>query len=428
MTNDTAQAVPAIKRRHPTHPHRPSGRSASAHSWGFWVAAVAFLANMAFSAVPTPLYAIYATRDGLNSLTITLVYAVYAVGVILSLFFGGHVSDWIGRKAIFVPALLLNVASAVVFIFWPSFEGLIIARVVSGVSVGLTTATATAYLSELHLGASPGAPGRRAQIIATAANLGGIGVGPLIAGVLAQYAPAPLQLSYLVFAIVIAILAILVAVSPETTLLQRPVPRYRPQRIAVPPANRGMFFAAVGAGVAAFAVSGVFTSLVPSFLGDTLHQTSHALAGLVVFAAFASSATAQIVLSRWETRAMLRRSIPILAVGLALFSVGMWLPNVVVFVIGGVVTGAGVGLLFRAAMVTSAGAAAPEARAEVLAGFFVGAYIGLSVPVIGLGVATLFWPARDVMLVFIVIVLAAAIVAVALLTRRSAERHRTRKA
>jgi MFS family permease len=420
MTNPTVPATAGTPLTRPAHPHRPSGRSIGAHSWGFWVAAIGFLLNMAFSAVPTPLYAIYAARDGLDNLTITLVYAVYAIGVILSLFFGGHVSDWIGRKAVFVPALLLNVVSAAAFIAWPSFEGLIIARIVSGISVGLTTATATAYLSELHLGARPGAPGRRAQIIATAANLGGIGVGPLVAGILAQYAPAPLQLPYLVFGIAITILAILVAVSPETALIPSPVPRYRPQRIAVPRSTRGTFFAATGAGVAAFAVFGVFNSLVPSFLVDTMHQSSHAFAGAVAFAAFAAGAAAQIVLARWDTRAMLRRSIPILAVGLALFSVAMWMPNVVVFVIGGVVTGAGVGLLFRAAMVTAGGAAAPEARAEVLAGFFLGAYVGLSVPVIGLGIATLYWPARDVMLVFVVLVLAAVIVTVGILTRRSA--------
>jgi hypothetical protein len=98
------------------------------------------------------------------------------------------------------------------------------------------------------------------------------------------------------------------------------------------------------------------------------------------------------------------------------------MPNIVVFVIGGIVTGAGAGLLFRSAMVTAGGAALPEARAEVLAGFFLGAYIGLSVPVIGLGVATLYWPAREVMLVFIALVLAAHILTVVILTRRSASK------
>jgi hypothetical protein len=404
---------------YPVHPHRPSGRSIAAHHWGFWVAAVAFLFNMAFSAVPTPLYSIYAVRDGLDSVAITLVYAVYAAGVIASLFLGGHLSDWIGRKVVFVPALLVNVASAGIFIVWPSITGLLVARVVSGVSVGLTTATATAYLSELHLGARPGAPGRRAQIIATAANLGGIGFGPIVAGVLAQYAPAPLQLPYLVFGAAIAVLAVLVSFSPETAFVRNPIPRYRPQRMAVPRATRGTFLAATAAGVAAFAIFGVFNSLVPTFLAGTLHETSRAVAGAVAFAAFAAGAAAQIVFSRWATGAMLRRSIPILASGLILFAVGMWMPNLVVFVVGGVVTGAGAGLVFRAAMIIAGGSALPEARAEVLAGFFLGAYIGLSVPVIGLGVATLIWPARDVMLVFIALVLGALIAAVTTLTRRA---------
>jgi MFS family permease len=410
---------------YPADPHRPSGRSTAAHRWGFWVAAIAFLLNMAFSAVPTPLYSIYAARDGLDSVAITLVYAVYAAGVIASLFLGGHLSDWVGRKVVFVPALLINVVSAGIFIVWPSFTGLLVARVVSGVSVGLTTATATAFLSELHLGARPGVAGRRAQIIATAANLGGIGFGPIVAGVLAQYAPAPLQLPYIVFGAAIAVLAVLVSLSPETALVPDPVPRYRPQRMAVPSATRGTFLAATAAGVAAFAIFGVFNSLVPTFLAGTLHETSRAVAGAVAFAAFAAGAAAQILFSRWDTRAMLRRSIPILAVGLILFAIGMWMPNLIVFVVGGVVTGAGAGLVFRAAMIIAGEAALPEARAEVLAGFFLGAYVGLSVPVIGLGVATLIWPARDVMLVFIALVLGALIAAVVTLTSRSRLSHRS---
>ena len=74
---------------------RPASRRH--HSFGFWVAAAAFLVNMGFSAVPTPLYVLYQRRDHFSTITITLVYAVYAVGVIASLFLGGHVSDWLGR-------------------------------------------------------------------------------------------------------------------------------------------------------------------------------------------------------------------------------------------------------------------------------------------------------------------------------------------
>lgn len=154
---------------------RPSGRGAAVHSFGFWVAAVGFLLNMAFSSVPTPLYALYAQRDGFSTFTITLIYAAYAIGVIGSLFFGGHISDRVGRKPVFIAALLINVASAGLFLIAPGIAGLVVARVISGVSVGLATATATAYLAELYAGARSGKPGRTGAVVASAANLGGIG-------------------------------------------------------------------------------------------------------------------------------------------------------------------------------------------------------------------------------------------------------------
>jgi MFS family permease len=370
------------------------------HSVAFWVVAGAFLLNMAFSAVPTPLYVLYQQRDHISQIMVTIVYAVYAVGVIASLFLAGHVSDWLGRRKVLVVALLVNVASAVVFIFFPSLPGLIVARIISGVSVGITTATASAYLAELHQRARPAATNRRSQIVAAASNLGGIGIGPLAAGLLASFAPAPLRLPYLVFGVVLVVLALAVAVGPETA--DRPIPRpaWRPQRVAVPVEARRAFFAATAAGLAAFAVFGVFNSLVPSFLVGTLHVTSHATAGAVAFSAFAAAAIAQIATRAWSNGSTLRRSVPILLVGLALFAGGMWLPSLAVFVIGGIVTGAGSGLVFRGALVAAGNTAPAESTAEVLAGFFLGAYVGLSVPVIGLGIATTYVAARDVMLVF----------------------------
>jgi MFS family permease len=370
------------------------------HSAGFWVAAVAFLLNMAFSAVPTPLYVLYQHRDGISNLMVTIVYAVYAVGVIGSLFLGGHLSDSVGRRRIFVPALLANAVSAAVFIMDPSLAGLIVARIISGISVGLTTATATSYLAELHASAHPSASERRAEVVATASNLGGIGFGPLAAGLLAQFAPAPLRLPYLVFGIALLVLAAAVALSPETVRRTGPRARYRPQRIVVPERERATFYAATLAGMAAFAVFGVFNSLVPTFLAGVLHESSHAVAGAVPFAAFAGGAFAQIAGARTPSLALLRRSVPVTVLGLALTAGAMWSSSLAMFVVGGVITGAGGGMVFKGSLVVAGSTAPRESRAEVLAGFFLGAYIGLSLPVVGLGIATTYAPARDVMLVF----------------------------
>jgi predicted MFS family arabinose efflux permease len=394
-------------------------RWSTPHGVAFWVVAAAFLLNMAFSAVPTPLYILYQQRDHFSDIMVTIVYAVYAVGVIASLFLAGHISDWVGRRRVLVGALLVNVASALLFIFFPSLAGLIVARVVSGISVGLTTATATAYLAELHLGARPDATGKRPQVVATAANLGGIGVGPLMAGLLAQFAPAPLRLPYIVVGGALAALALLVAVAPETTTPPDPRPAWHPQRVAVPRHARRQFYAATGAAMAAFAVYGVFNSLVPSFLAGTLHVNSHATAGAVAFSAFAAGAIAQIALGKLGNVQLLRWSVPTLLFGLVLFATGMWIANLVVFVVGGIVTGAGGGLVFRGALVAAGSSAPTESRAEVLTGFFLGAYIGLSVPVIGLGIATTYAPARDVMLVFVALVAVAITVSVRAVIRHS---------
>jgi MFS family permease len=380
----------------------PAGRPQSRrhHSVGFWIAAVAFLLNMAFSAVPTPLYVLYQHRDGISNFMVTVVYAVYAVGVIGSLFLGGHLSDWLGRRRVFVPALLVNAVSAILFIVDPSLAGLIVARVISGISVGLTTATATSYIGELHAFSRPSASQRRAEVVATAANLGGIGVGPLVAGLLAQFAAAPLRLSYVVFGIALVALATGVALSPETVGRVHPRPTYRPQRVAVPGDARSLFFAATLAGMAAFAVFGVFNSLVPSFLAGTLHEQSHAVAGAVPFAAFAGGAGAQILGARIPTLTLLRSSVPIIVLGLALTAGAMWSASLPMFIVGGVITGAGGGLVFKGSLAVAASTAPPQSRAEVLAGFFLGAYVGLSVPVVGLGVATVYVSARDAMLAF----------------------------
>jgi MFS family permease len=170
--------------------------------------------------------------------------------------------------------------------------------------------------------------------------------------------------------------------------------------VAVPAQLRSLFYAATVAGLAAFAVYGVFNSLVPSFLAGTLHERSHAIAGAVPFAAFAGGAAAQILAARMPSLIVLRRSVPMIVLGLALTAGAMWSSSLAMFVIGGVITGAGAGMVVKGSLAAVASTAPAGSRAEVLAGFFLGAYIGLSVPVIGLGVATQYVPARDAMLVF----------------------------
>src|ERR1700756_4748891 len=128
---------------------------------GFWLVALAFTTAMAFTTVPTPLWSLYPQRDRFSSLTVTIAFAAYAMAVAVSLFIAGHVSDWYGRRRVLMPAFAVEIGAAVVFVLWPSLPGLLVARVLSGLGIGVVTASAMAWISEL---CSAGGP--RAQIVA----------------------------------------------------------------------------------------------------------------------------------------------------------------------------------------------------------------------------------------------------------------------
>jgi MFS family permease len=370
-----------------TSAQSPRSRPAVSSSTGFWTVALAFMVVMAIGALPTPLYVLYEQRDHLTGFLVTVVFAAYAGGVITSLFLAGHVSDWFGRRRVLIPAIVLQAGAAAVFALWPSLAGLLAARVLSGLAVGAITATATAYLAELHRAGSRQTSGRRAELVAIAANLGGLGLGPLSAGLFAQFLPDPLVLPYVVFGLLALMLALAASLVQETAgVAQRP--RYRTQRISVPPDGARRFLAATAGAMIAFAVFGLFTSLAPSFLAVTLGYGSHVLAGATAFLVFAAGALSQSLLARSGTRRLTAIGIVLMLAGLALVIAATWLPDLAAFLAGGLLSGAGAGLLIRAGIDTVVGLAPPEARAEGLATFFLAAYLGLSVPIVGLGVAT----------------------------------------
>src|SRR3954451_17973718 len=212
------------------------------HDRGFWAIAFALMVVIAYSAFATPLYGLYAARDGFGALTITAVFAAYAVGVTISLFLVGHLSDVYGRKRVLLPGLALAALTAVSFVLWRDLPGLLVARVLNGLAVGAVTATATAWIAELHAGARPDADARRADIVGVGANIGGIGSGALIAGILAQWVDSPLTVPYVIGLVALVGAMALVAATPETREAADPRPAYRPQRVSVPAAARAEYF------------------------------------------------------------------------------------------------------------------------------------------------------------------------------------------
>lgn len=397
----------------------PLGLPQISHSAGFWVVAAAFLLVMAYATVPTPLYPLYQELDGFPVAVITLIFAAFAVGVVLSLFLLGHVSDWMGRRRMLTVAILVAALSAVMFLLWTEVPGLLVARLVNGASVGILTATATAHLGELRAHARPTESIVIAASVAGAANLGGLALGPLIGGLFAEFLPDPLVLPHAVFLGVLIAAAIAVTCVPETVSAPEEPRRYRPQRIAAPPRSKTAFIAAGFGAFAGFALFGLFTSLAPTILIGTFDEHDHLLAGVTAFSVFAAAATGQVALARVPLRIQLDVAAACCAVGLAAVAAGASLPSLPVVLIGGVVSGVGVGVLFKSAIATASGLAEPGRRGETLALVFLVAYCGLALPVLAIGVILTFASQTTVLLAFASIVLVAT-VAAALVMRRAA--------
>ncbi|MGW1797186.1 MFS transporter [Streptomyces sp. NPDC001984] len=392
-------------------------RAARRYSAGFWTIAAVFVTAMAFSTVPTPLYPLYQAHDGFSTFTVTIVFAVYAVGVLVSLLLAGHVSDWVGRKKVLVGALLLELVAAVLFLAASSLPVLLVARLVTGLGVGMLTATATAHLHDLHTAHRPGGSPQRFEIVSTAANIGGLGVGPLVAGLLAQYLGAPLRLPYAVVGALLLMGIAAVALTPETVRRPQVRPAYRPQRVSADHGDRAGYIAAAAAGFASLAVFGLFTSLVPGFVGGTLHHPSRALSGLIVFSVFAAAAVAQTLSGRLGDRARRTTGLLAQAAGVIVLAVGVHTASLPVFLVAGIMAGVGAGVLFKSAVGSVAAMAAPARRGEALAGLFLASYLGLALLPVGLGVATRYTTMAAALTWFAVVVLAL-LASVAVLARR----------
>ncbi|MCX4956910.1 MFS transporter [Streptomyces virginiae] len=378
-----------------------------------------FAVCMAGTTLPTPLYGLYQEKFGFSELMVTVVYAVYAFGVIGVLLLAGNASDTVGRRPVLMAGLAFSAASAVCFLCATGMGWLYAGRLLSGLSAGLFTGAATAYVMEL----APKGGASRATFVATAANMGGLGCGPLLAGVLAQYAAWPLYLPFVVHLALVAVSAVVLARLPETVRDRQPLSTVRPQRPGLPPQVRSVFAPAAIASFVGFALFGVFTSVSPAFLAESLDVHNHAVSGLIVALAFFASTAGQLAVGRIGVA----RSLPLgcagLLAGLALLAGALWWDLLALVVASAVVGGVGQGMAFRGALSAVAAASPPDRRAAVISMLFVVAYTGISLPVIGVGLLVGPIGLEGAGLVFIACMAVLVVAAAGYLLRRPARAH-----
>ncbi|WP_062200683.1 MFS transporter [Demequina salsinemoris] len=358
---------------------RGRARTLPASGWSLAASAYVLAVVMMGTTMPTPLYPLLEDRFAFGNATTTVLYAIYAAGVIASLVLFGSLSDAVGRRPMLLAGLGLSLASAGVFFGGDALGMLFVGRVLSGLAAGILTATGTVVVLE---NAREG-KARLAASLATASNIGGLGLGMLMAGAVAQVSSAPLRAPFVVHSLLL-VLGIVALWQVRERGGRADAPRgLRLPRL--PPAVRGLFATASVGAVAGFAVSGIFAALLPNFMSSVLGVSAPALMGFVTFLFFGASATAQIALKRYGDVALVRLGGASLAVSTLLLVGALLAASLPLFLASSALGGVGQGLLFMAGMRALTGAAPPESRTQVTTSYFLVAYLSISVPVIAAG-------------------------------------------
>ncbi|MCI4321652.1 MAG: MFS transporter [Thermoplasmata archaeon] len=356
-----------------SHPRRAFRRTA------YVLAVTAFAA-----AVPTPLYPVYAAQLHFSPAVLGLVFAAYAPGVLVTLIFLAPRAEHLGRNRLLALGMGLVVAASVVFALASNVGALALARVVSGLAVGTTTSVATAAMSDLE----PDGDQHHVARVAVAANFGGVAVGVLGSGLLAQLAPSPLQLVYLLPVVAAVIGAVAIRTIPETATDLGTGTPWRAPAVRVPPGIRRTFWVAVGGIVACYAIYGLFGALVPSYVRIGLGIPSPAVAAAIVALMFGSAAATQLLTAQTRDRRALLLGFPGLLVSLVALVLLLRAEAIAPLLLVVAALGVSVGLTFMGSVTLVDRIALDAQRGGVFAGFYTAGYLALAIPTLAIAAAS----------------------------------------
>jgi hypothetical protein len=359
-----------------------SGRGALPRAAAFWILAGLFLMTFFASAAASPLYRVYQAQFRFSAATLTAVFAVYVLSLLVTLLFFGSVSDYLGRLPVIITALVVSAAACAVFLTAHDIGALYAARSLQGVATGLASGPIGAALIDLQPGGS-----QRAPLVTSAFSTLGLALGALITGALVQYAPAPTHLIWWALLAVFAVgIAAMLAMAEPGSRRPGVLASLRP-RVAVPRQARGTFAAAVPCFVAVWALGGLYLSLGPSLAAQVTGSPNLLWGGLVIFLLCGTGAAAAFVLRSISSRAAMLVGCLFLLAGVAVTFGEIATTTSAAFLAGTAVAGVGFGLAFLGAFRLTTALAAPGQRAGLLAAIFIVSYLAFSVPALIAGVA-----------------------------------------
>jgi predicted MFS family arabinose efflux permease len=371
--------------RHPPLPVADPGLRLRSHPrarrWPFIAVAFAIFVMLAGSNLPTPLYPAYQRTFGLSALMVTLVFATYAATVMPCLLVFGPLSDAIGRRRVLIAAVCLGLAATGLFAAARGLGWLFCAQIVEGAAMGALQGAAVAALIETD----PRGDRDHASLVGSALTVGGAAVGPFLAGFVAQYAPWPRRLPYLIEAVLLVVAFLVLVTRFDTDEPRRH--RWRPQRPSVPKSIRRTFALASGSAFLAWAVASLFLSLIPSYVIQLLHTLNLSLVGAVAGLMLACSALSQLLGRRAAVSSAQIVGLSLVAVSAAGLVLVAHFQHLPVILMAATLAGTGLGLTFRATL-NDVNAVVPEHRkGEIVASFYLIVYLGTALPVIGVGLA-----------------------------------------
>ncbi|SFO97925.1 Predicted arabinose efflux permease, MFS family [Pseudomonas sp. NFACC24-1] len=334
--------------------------------------ALTLLGFLAASSAPTPLYHLYQEQLQFSPAVLTLIFGVYAFSLLAALLTVGSLSDCLGRKPVIFVALLLNILAMLLFISADSVAWLIGARLIQGFATGMATSVLGAALLDFDR--------RQGPLITSVAPLLGMACGALGCGLLAEFAPLPLQLTYwlllgLFLAQAVYLWRLKESVSPQAGVWQS----LRPT-LHVPLQARRALWRVLPLDLAAWAVGGFYLSLAPSLVRAATGSTSNLIGGALVAVLTLSGASAIYLLRNQEADTILRPSASLLVIGLALVLVAVHGASLPLFFVGTLVTGGGFGAGFLGALRSLMPLALPHERAGLMSAFYVLSYLAFSLP------------------------------------------------
>ncbi len=326
-----------------------------------------------------PMLLVYQRDQGVGEATLQAMLGVYAVGLIPGLLVGGPLSDRIGRRAVVLPAAALSVlATALLMLGGQSIAALFAGRLLAGIVSGAVFSAATTWLRESSLAAGVGAS---AASRTAAAMSAGFGLGPLVAGAVAQWAPAPTVLPYLPHLLIMIVVLALLRVAPADDRSGWPVPAAPRPRLSIRDHPRFRGFV-VPLAPWAFAAPVIAFALLPAVTG--VGEREH---GLILAAAI----TAITALSGAAVQPIARRlglpPIVLACAGLLALAMGLGLGVATLeahadwlLVPTGVVLGCAYGLVLVAGLMEVQHLAGPRELARATSVYYALTYLGFAAP------------------------------------------------